>query len=263
MALESIRNILKKPVAKIGTAIATGLFAYNLSTTDIRADSSQLEYPSAIVTSAMIAYGMLAKKPLPPTGVRIKTYLKSGSVKLVENGISEGHKFIVTPGVSISSLEGKIRGKASFEACIGGEPPDEDTEIPNEKIYHANVGVTIHPNNNDNFYFEGGVNIDRVERHGNKKYPKSFKKMNSISPEVGVGVKYKKVGAELKVNHPIWSDSDAGRLKGKLGYDLSIFYNPNDKLSFELFYKKTSFSGNENQPEHSIELTGVNVGLNF
>jgi len=193
MTLESIRKILKKPVAKIGTAFATGLLAYNLSTTDIRADSSQLEIPVAAVAAAMVGYGLFARDSETNKNFEIRPYLKLGSVKWEENGISEGHKFIATPGVSVSSLKGKVRFRGSLEACVGGEPSDEDIEVPNQDIYHLNANVTFQSIKDDSFYFILGANLDRLERDRNEKYPNSFKRMDYVTPEAGLGVRYKKL----------------------------------------------------------------------
>lgn len=262
MVLKGIRDILKKQVPKISTALITGLLAYNLSTTNVRANPPQLEIPSAIVASAMVAYGLFAKDSKTNKKVEIQPYMTLGSIELTENNISEGHKFITSGGVKVSSLEGKLRKRFSLEVCAGGEPSDEDTEIPNQEIYHLNGNLAYHPFKKDNVYFTFGANFDRLERKRNEKYPNSLKRMDFVAPEVGLGVKYKHFGAEAKLNYPARTNTDIGGLHGELGFETSVNFTYR-KLIMELFYKKNSFKGTSNQPQVAFEFTGARMGVRF
>lgn len=157
-----------------------------------------------------------------------KAYTEIGGMNVTEQGISEGHKSYFLIGAETSIENRRAKALVGIEGFVRGEPADEDPEIPSlgggifaeysVKPFdwmHPYLGVRydhfsrdVAPKYIDNPAYEQETEHDIVSASGGLHFQKGIfyadigtvipfytnTKSGNFGPDVGVGVKWKRIG---------------------------------------------------------------------
>jgi hypothetical protein len=195
--------------------------------------------------------------------VRLEPHVKGGGIKWEENGIEEGHKFMLAGGIkTIFIAESNFRGIIAAEKWQMGEGLDEDTEIPgNGYNISGEIEYRIGQSQDIMLYPYAGITFEEWERaEGNAKIPGSWDSLKFFRWTIGGKIEYKKFYARAGIMLPFEIDTNKeSKLKSRPGYEAEAGINVWKKLTAGLFYKQFKF-GN---PGSVMNTSGVIISYQF
>lgn len=194
--------------------------------------------------------------------IEVEPYLKGGTINLVEDGVSEGHKFLTALGVKTKFGEDKLQGVVTIEGWEMGEPLDEDVEIPRRGYY---IGGEIGYNlvfANFRIIPTTGIAYEYMKRHRNPMYPESWKNLRFFSALLGAKMKYR-IGylkADIVVPFNLRTNNDHPKSKVGFNAETGIEYK---RLTTGLFYNRVGFKETSKNPDFEFNRYGVILGIRF